>query len=64
MLPLTFSNSSDYDKIRSDDKISLVGLKELAPGKPVKCIITHSDNSTEEITLNHTMNEGKLYSFT
>lgn len=33
MLPLTFANPADYDKIRPDDKISLLGLKDLAPGK-------------------------------
>lgn len=60
LLPLTFANASDYDKIKPDDKISLVGLAQLAPGKPVRCIIKHSDNSTEEISLNHTMNEGQI----
>ena len=33
MLPLTFSDAADYDRVRSDDKLSLKGLKELAPGK-------------------------------
>lgn len=33
LLPLTFANPSDFDKISSTDKISLVGLKDLAPGK-------------------------------
>lgn len=33
MLPLTFNDPADYDKVRPDDKISLVGLKDLAPGK-------------------------------
>ncbi|MDA1189506.1 MAG: aconitate hydratase, partial [Chloroflexi bacterium] len=31
LLPLTFSDAKDYDKIRADDRISLVGLKDLAP---------------------------------
>lgn len=26
LLPLTFADPSDYDKIKSDDKISIVGL--------------------------------------
>jgi len=60
MLPLTFANPADYDKIKPDDKISILGLKGLAPGKPLKCVVKHSDNSTEEITLNHTMNEGQI----
>ena len=33
MLPLTFANSADYDKIRPDDKISLLDMKDFAPGR-------------------------------
>ena len=33
LLPLTFGNASDFDKVKSDDKISIVGLDKLAPGK-------------------------------
>ena len=33
MLPLTFSNPADYDKIKPDDRVSLRGLAEFAPGK-------------------------------
>lgn len=33
LLPLTFANSSDYDKILPEDKLSLLGLTDLAPGK-------------------------------
>ena len=33
LLPLTFANPSDYDKIQPTDKISLLGLSGLAPGK-------------------------------
>ena len=33
LLPLTFANPSDYDKIQPSDKISLLDLKNLAPGK-------------------------------
>lgn len=36
LLPLTFSDSADYDKIQPSDKISLLGLKDLAPGKVCK----------------------------
>ncbi|CAH0394457.1 unnamed protein product [Bemisia tabaci] len=60
LLPLTFSDPKDYDKIQPTDKISLVGLKNLAPGKPVKAIIKHENGSTEEIHLNHTMNEQQI----
>jgi aconitate hydratase len=33
MLPLTFANPADYDKILPTSKISLLGLKDFAPGK-------------------------------
>ena len=60
MLPLTFDNPADYDKILEDDLISIVGLKELAPGKQLKMILKHSDGTTDEIMLNHTMNENQI----
>lgn len=60
MLPLTFQNPADYDKIKSDDRISILGLKDLAPGKPVKCEVKHKDGSKDTITLTHTMNATQL----
>ena len=33
MLPLTFDNKADYDKIRPDDKITLNDLANFAPGR-------------------------------
>ena len=53
LLALTFSNPADYDKIREDDRISLTGLKDLAPGKPVTCIVRHADGTSETLLLNH-----------
>ncbi len=60
VLPLTFDDPADYDKIQEDDKLSIVGLKDLAPGKQVKLIIKHADGSTEEAMLNHTLNENQI----
>ena len=60
LLPLTFANPSDYDKIQPTDKISLLGLNDLAPGKPVKAEIKHKDGKVDAITLNHTMNEQQI----
>ncbi len=33
MLPLTFADKSDYDKVRPDDLITLNDLANLAPGR-------------------------------
>lgn len=60
MLPLTFANPSDYDKILEDDKVSILGLSELAPDRHVKLIIKHTDGSIEEAILNHTFNENQI----
>ncbi|CAF2454542.1 unnamed protein product [Rotaria sp. Silwood2] len=60
LLALTFDNPSDYDKIKPDDKISLVGLNKLAPNEPVECRIKHADGKTETIKLNHTFNEPQI----
>uniref|UniRef100_A0A8B9KJP4 Aconitate hydratase, mitochondrial n=1 Tax=Astyanax mexicanus TaxID=7994 RepID=A0A8B9KJP4_ASTMX len=60
LLPLTFSDPQDYDKIRPDDQISITGLKSFAPGKPLIAVIKHIDGSSEKITLNHTFNETQI----
>ncbi|RXG52866.1 putative aconitate hydratase, mitochondrial, partial [Armadillidium vulgare] len=60
MLPLTFANPSDYDKISPEDKISLIGLKDLAPGKSVECKVHKPDGKAISIQLNHSMNEQQI----
>ena len=60
ILPLTFANPADYDKIQEDDKISLLGVKEIAPGSQIKMVLKHKDGSTEEVLLNHTLNANQI----
>ncbi|KRZ18135.1 putative aconitate hydratase, mitochondrial [Trichinella zimbabwensis] len=57
MLALTFVNPADYDKVLPTDSVSLVGLKDFKPGKPLKCILKHHDGSTDEFLLDHTYND-------
>lgn len=56
MLPLTFVNPDDYDKIRVDDRISIVGLAQLEPGMELTAVIHHSDGTEESIPLRHSLN--------
>src|SRR5438094_6042759 len=49
LLALTFQDSADYDRIRADDRISLVGLREMASERPVECHIKHADETTETL---------------
>lgn len=60
LLALTFPDPADYDRIREDDRISLVGLAAMAPGKPVDCIVKHADGTTETLKLNHTFSASQL----
>lgn len=60
MLPLTFEDPADYDKIREDDRVSLLGLRDLAPGSKVRMVITHSDGTQEEVWLNHSFSENQI----
>lgn len=57
MLALTFADKADWNKIREDDTISVLGLKDFTPGKPLTLTLQHADGSREEIVANHTYNE-------
>ena len=60
LLALTFSHADDYERIRADDRLSLLGLRELAAGKPVKCRLVHSDGTEEVLELKHSYSERQL----
>ena len=60
LLALTFQDSADYDRILEDDRLSLVGLADMAPGKAVECIIAHADGSNETLMLDHSFAESQL----
>lgn len=60
LLALTFQDSADYDRIREDDRVSLLGLADLAPGKPVACVVKHADGTTESLSLRHSYGASQL----
>jgi aconitate hydratase len=60
VLPFTFSDKGDYDKVQSKDRVTCENLDQLAPGKAVTLSIKHEDGSTESIQVNHTLNEKEL----
>ena len=60
LLALTFQSPADYDRIREDDRLNLVGLKGLASGKPVDCRVRHADGTSETLKLNHTFSGPQL----
>lgn len=60
ILPLTFANPADYDKVQEDDKVSVTGLSALAPGKDVTVVFTHKDGSSDSIQTKHSMNADQI----
>jgi aconitate hydratase len=63
LLALTFRDPDDYERIREDDWISLLGLGALAPGSPVMCRVRHVDGATETLTLQHTYTAAQVLWF-
>lgn len=55
LLPLTFADPADYDKVQKDDRLSILGLKDLAPGKEVEVTLHHAGGKTEKIRAKHSM---------
>ena len=59
MLPLTFANPADYDKVGPRDKLSILGLPP-APGKQLTVRGTKPDGSSYEFPVNQTFNENQI----
>lgn len=60
VLALTFADPNDYEKVREDDEVDLVGLQEFTPGKALEMILRHADGTQESISLNHSFNKHQI----
>ena len=60
MLALTFCNKDDYNKVQEDDRISLTGLKEFAPGSHLTVTLKHKDGSEDSFEVEHTYNDTQI----
>jgi aconitate hydratase len=60
MLALTFADKADYDKIKEDDTIDILGLTSFAPNAPLTIALHHADGTSEEIKVNHTYNAQQI----
>lgn len=62
MLPLTFSDPADYDRIPTDAKVDLL-CTQLAVGKPITLRVHPKDGQSFDVPLSHTFNESQLQWF-
>ena len=60
VLPMTFADPANYEQIEQEDRISVTGLSELAPGKPVPVVIHKKDGKEITVQANHSMTEQQI----
>jgi aconitate hydratase len=60
VLPLTFADPADYEKVLETDRVSLCALASLAPDAPVAAIVHHEDGSEEGFEVEHTLNKEQI----
>ncbi len=60
MLALTFADKADYDKIKENDTIDIIGLTSFTAGVPLAVVINHEEGIKEEIKVNHSYNEQQI----
>ncbi|MCZ6783918.1 MAG: aconitate hydratase [Proteobacteria bacterium] len=60
VLPLTFRDPADYDRVAETDRVSITGLSGLAPGRPLQVIFHHRDGSEDTAEVTHTLNADQV----
>ncbi|MBW1882457.1 MAG: aconitate hydratase [Deltaproteobacteria bacterium] len=60
VLPLTFVDPADYEKIQEMDRISILGLAELAPDRNLDVVAHHEDGSEDRFEVAQTLNEDQI----
>ena len=63
MLPLTFSDPTDYDKIDESDRLSVRNLTDLSPGERIIVDVTKSSGETFSFETTHTFSEDQIQWF-
>ncbi|MFQ5478925.1 MAG: aconitate hydratase [Candidatus Binatia bacterium] len=60
ILPLTFSESADYEKVREDDEFSLLEVFSMRAGEPLRALIHHTDGTEDSTELDHSLNDEQI----
>lgn len=60
VLPLTFAEPTDYDRICRDDRLSFTGLDKLIPGQQVEVRITHANGRQETFFARHSLTTDQI----
>lgn len=60
LLALRFCDPADYERIHEDSRISLLGLADMVPTKPIKCVVKSPDGTAETLWLEHSYNAAQV----
>jgi len=60
VLPLTFANPADYERITAEDQVTIRGVETLAPGVNLTLVCKHPAGTVDEIPVRHTLNESQI----
>jgi len=60
LLPLTFADPADYEKVHERDRVSVLGLAALAPGKSLRVVFHHADGRRDDLEVRHTFNAEQI----
>ena len=60
MLPLTFVDPEDYERIGEDDRIAVRSLAQLAPGHSLEFEVTSPDGTTWSFSANHSFSSEQI----
>ena len=60
MLPLTFVDPQDYERIGEDDRIAVRSLAQLAPGHSLDVEVSSPDGTTWSFSANHTFSSEQI----
>ena len=63
VLPLTFADAADFEKVRETDRVSITGLADLAPGRDLEVVFHHDDESEDAVRVRHSLNDDQIQWF-
>ncbi len=60
VLPLVFAEAADYEKVRETDRVDIIGLADLAPGRDLDAVFHHDDGSEDAVRVRHSLNDDQI----
>jgi aconitate hydratase len=60
VLPLVFESPADFDLVQETDRVSVLGLADLAPGQGVDVVLHHADGSQDKIRTRQSLNAEQI----